>query len=139
MALVTPARRQGGPPPPSAAASTAVTRHARRCQPGAALRDAALPRVPLDTRSHSRRGVKPARPRSGRSHRFTATDPSGATRTYKRFSAAAYEEGISRIYCGIHFRTAMNSGFEMGRLIARQVDSALMQPLDDWPGGAAPA
>src|SRR5262249_30163196 len=29
---------------------------------------------------------------------FTVTSPTGATRRYKRFSAAAYEEGISRIY-----------------------------------------
>lgn len=67
----------------------------------------------------------------GDRHRFTVTNPSGVTRTYRRFSRAAYEEGISRIYCGIHFRTAMNRGFAMGGLIAHHVDATLMRPLDD--------
>jgi membrane-associated phospholipid phosphatase len=67
----------------------------------------------------------------GDRHTFTVTNPKGATRTYKRFSAAAYEEGVSRIYCGIHFRTAMNVGFEMGRLTARYADKTLVRPLDD--------
>jgi membrane-associated phospholipid phosphatase len=67
----------------------------------------------------------------GDRHTFTVTNPNGASRTYKRFSAAAYEEGISRIYCGIHFRTAMNMGFVTGGLIAHYVDKTLLQPLDD--------
>ena len=67
----------------------------------------------------------------GDRHTFTVTNPTGASRTYKRFSAAAYEEGISRIYCGIHFRSAMNAGFLQGALIARHVDKNLLQPLDD--------
>jgi membrane-associated phospholipid phosphatase len=58
----------------------------------------------------------------GDRHTFTVTNPGGASRTYKRFSAAAYEEGISRIYCGIHFRTAMNAGFAAGARIAHYVD-----------------
>jgi len=67
----------------------------------------------------------------GDRHTFTVTNPSGASRTYKRFSAAAYEEGISRIYCGIHFRTAMNLGFVQGALVARHVDESVLQPLED--------
>lgn len=67
----------------------------------------------------------------GDRHTFTVTNPSGASRTYKRFSAAAYEEGLSRIYCGIHFRTAMDAGFVTGRRIAHYVDKTLLQPLDD--------
>jgi hypothetical protein len=63
----------------------------------------------------------------GDRHTFTVTNPSGATRTYRRFSDAAHEEGISRIYCGIHFRTAMNAGFRTGRLIAHHADSTLLQ------------
>jgi hypothetical protein len=38
---------------------------------------------------------------------------------------------VSRIYCGIHFRTAMDVGLEMGRRTARQADTTLMQPRDD--------
>jgi membrane-associated phospholipid phosphatase len=67
----------------------------------------------------------------GDRHTFTITNPSGATRTYHRFSAAAFEEGLSRIYCGIHFRSAMNAGFLQGGLIARYVDRHLLRPLDD--------
>jgi hypothetical protein len=67
----------------------------------------------------------------GDRHTFTVTNPGGATRTYKRFSTAAYEEGISRIYCGIHFRTAMNVGFKVGGLTARYVDRMLLRPRGD--------
>jgi hypothetical protein len=66
----------------------------------------------------------------GDRHTFTVTSPTGASRTYKRFSAAAYEQGISRIYCGIHFRTAVNTGFAQGALVARYVDEHVLQPLD---------
>jgi len=62
----------------------------------------------------------------GDRHTFTVTNPSGATRTYKRFSAAAYEEGVSRIYCGIHFRKAMDSGFTTGGQVARYVDKKVL-------------
>ena len=63
----------------------------------------------------------------GDRHTFTVTNPGGASRTYKRFSAAAYEEGVSRIYCGIHFRTAMNAGFAAGARIAHYVDKTRLQ------------
>jgi membrane-associated phospholipid phosphatase len=63
----------------------------------------------------------------GDRHTFTVTNPGGASRTYKRFSAAAYEEGISRIYCGIHFRTAMDAGFAGGARIAHYVDRTRLQ------------
>jgi PAP2 superfamily len=66
----------------------------------------------------------------GDRHRFTVTNPGGAGRTYERYSAAAYEEGISRIYCGIHFRTAMNAGFEIGRQVARHADATRMRSLE---------
>jgi membrane-associated phospholipid phosphatase len=72
----------------------------------------------------------------GDRHTFTVTNPSGASRTYKRFSAAAYEEGISRIYCGIHFRTAMNMGFVTGGRIAHYVDKTLLRVVDRAQDGA---
>jgi membrane-associated phospholipid phosphatase len=65
----------------------------------------------------------------GDRHEFTVTNPSGATRTYERFSAAAYEKGVSRIYCGIHFREAMDVGFRLGAQIARHVDHTKMRAL----------
>lgn len=72
----------------------------------------------------------------GDRHTFTVTNPTGASRKYKRFSSAAYEEGISRIYCGIHFRTAMNMGFVTGGLIAYHADKSLLQLVDPGQGGA---
>ena len=63
----------------------------------------------------------------GDRHTFTITNPGGATRAYGRFSAAAYEEGISRIYCGIHFRSAMNTGFLTGALVAHQAERTLLR------------
>jgi hypothetical protein len=35
----------------------------------------------------------------------------------------------SRIYCGIHFRTAMHAGFMTGGLVAHLVDRTLLQPV----------
>jgi hypothetical protein len=67
----------------------------------------------------------------GDRHSFTVTNPAGAQRHYNRFTAAAYEEGVSRIYCGIHFRSAMNAGFRQGALTARYVDKHLLQPIDN--------
>jgi hypothetical protein len=62
----------------------------------------------------------------GDRHEFVVTSPTGASRTYRRFSAAAYEQGVSRIYCGIHFRTAMNMGFRTGARIAHYIDKHLL-------------
>ena len=67
----------------------------------------------------------------GDRHSFTITSRTGASRRYNRFSAAAHEEGVSRIYCGIHFRTAMKMGFWQGGRIARYVDDNLLRPLSD--------
>jgi hypothetical protein len=58
----------------------------------------------------------------------TMTNPGGASRSYDRFSAAAFEEGISRIYCGIHFRSAMVAGFKQGERIAHYAHTHLMKP-----------
>jgi hypothetical protein len=67
----------------------------------------------------------------GDRHSFTVTTPSGVSRGYDRFSAAAYEEGISRIYCGIHFRTAMKMGFRQGSRVATYVHKNLLRPVSD--------
>ena len=71
----------------------------------------------------------------GDRHTFTVASPNGATRTYERFSAAAFEEGVSRIYCGIHFRSAMNAGFVQGALVAHYVHGNLLLPLVGANGG----
>ena len=52
---------------------------------------------------------------------FTITSPNGVTRSYSSFSDAAAEEGVSRLYCGIHFRSAMNTGLQQGDAVAARV------------------
>lgn len=45
----------------------------------------------------------------------------GVTRHYTTFSAAAEENGLSRLYAGIHFRHAVSHGARQGRGIGRAV------------------
>ena len=63
----------------------------------------------------------------GDRHTFTVESKTlpGVNRSYERFSAAAAEEGISRIYCGIHFRNAIDTGLAQGDAVAAQVVNAL--------------
>jgi hypothetical protein len=53
----------------------------------------------------------------------------GVVRDYRRFSAAADENGLSRMYAGIHFVHAVKEGRRQGRSIGRAVAEAL--PLAD--------
>jgi transcription initiation factor TFIIIB Brf1 subunit/transcription initiation factor TFIIB len=47
------------------------------------------------------------------------------TRRFSGFAAAAEENGLSRIYAGIHFRHAVKEGRRQGRSIGRAVARAL--------------
>jgi hypothetical protein len=49
----------------------------------------------------------------------------GVIRQYKSFSAAAEENGLSRLYAGIHFRYAVKHGRRQGRSIGRAVAETL--------------
>lgn len=49
----------------------------------------------------------------------------GVTRGYRGFSQAAQENGLSRIYAGIHFRHAVKDGRRQGRSIGQSVADAL--------------
>jgi hypothetical protein len=53
----------------------------------------------------------------------------GMTRSYMGFSKAAEENGLSRIYAGIHFREAVRAGRRQGRSIGQAVAEAL-PPVD---------
>lgn len=55
----------------------------------------------------------------------TSSTLPGATRSYSAFSQAAEENGLSRLYAGIHFRHAVNDGRRQGRSIGRAVAAAL--------------
>ncbi|HEU5134296.1 MAG TPA: vanadium-dependent haloperoxidase [Steroidobacteraceae bacterium] len=49
----------------------------------------------------------------------------GVTRRYKGFSAPAEENGLSRVYAGIHFVQAVKDGRRQGRSVGRAVAEAL--------------
>jgi len=59
--------------------------------------------------------------------RYSATSLTlpGVTRAYRGFSQAAEENGMSRIYAGIHFVHAVKEGRRQGRGIGRAVAEAL--------------
>jgi hypothetical protein len=63
---------------------------------------------------------------------FTTTSGvpfSGTTRSFKGFSQAAAENGESRIYAGIHFRSAVEDGIEEGKSIGRFTFTHVLKPL----------
>jgi hypothetical protein len=62
--------------------------------------------------------------------RYSATSLTlpGVTRHFKSFSAAARENGLSRLYAGIHFRHAVDDGYRQGQSIGRAVAETL-QPV----------
>jgi hypothetical protein len=54
----------------------------------------------------------------------------GVTRRFNSFTAAAWENGMSRIYGGIHFRRAVNDGFRQGQGIGADVSRMLPRLTD---------
>ena len=59
--------------------------------------------------------------------RFAATSLTlpGVTRHFRSFAQAAEENGLSRLYAGIHVRHAIHDGRRQGRGIGRAVVDAL--------------
>jgi hypothetical protein len=59
--------------------------------------------------------------------RFSATSVTlpGVTRQFKGFSQAAIENGLSRVYAGIHFGRAVFDGYHLGRSIGRDAAKRL--------------
>jgi hypothetical protein len=55
--------------------------------------------------------------------------PPGSTRCYESFSEAQLENRNSRVYAGIHFRTATEAGDELGRRLARFAVEHVLRPL----------
>ena len=65
---------------------------------------------------------------------FTSTSGvpfAGITRSFSRFSQAAEENGLSRIYAGIHFRSAVFDGITQGRHIGAWIFINSLRPVDD--------
>jgi hypothetical protein len=68
---------------------------------------------------------------------FTTTSGApfaGITRSLASFSDAAEENGNSRIYAGIHFRSAVRDGIAQGKQIGRFVFTHALKPVDDDEG-----
>jgi hypothetical protein len=64
---------------------------------------------------------------------FTTTSGvpfAGLTRSFDSFSQAAAENGESRIYAGIHFRSAVHDGIKLGNKIGGFAFTHVLQPLD---------
>ncbi len=65
--------------------------------------------------------------------RFTMASPSALPetpcRTFESFSAAAEENGDSRIRAGLHFRFAVDAGLDMGRRIAQHAVNTFLVPI----------
>jgi hypothetical protein len=57
----------------------------------------------------------------------TSLNLPNVTRAFERFSQASEENQLSRIYGGIHFRTAVEDAARMGRLIGRHVEGRWLE------------
>jgi membrane-associated phospholipid phosphatase len=56
---------------------------------------------------------------------LTSTSLPGVTRHYEGFRQAALENGISRVYGGIHFLHAVHDGYAQGQGIGRSISRLL--------------
>ena len=61
----------------------------------------------------------------------TCSDASPVLRSYRSFSQAADENGLSRILVGFHFRLAVVEGIKHGRSIGNRAAKLFLQPVDD--------
>lgn len=58
----------------------------------------------------------------------TSAEPANATRTLKSFSAAAIENGDSRVFAGIHFRFSCDAGLRLGNDIGHWILGNSLKP-----------
>jgi hypothetical protein len=68
---------------------------------------------------------------------FTATW-AGVDRSFTKFTDAAKEAGMSRIYAGIHWSFDMAAGEQQGRKVGTYVAANYFQPLTDLDEGPGP-
>jgi hypothetical protein len=61
----------------------------------------------------------------------TSTAPGGVYRTYASFSQAANENVNSRVWLGVHFRTACRHGLNQGKQVANYVMNHFLQPIKE--------
>jgi hypothetical protein len=96
------------------------------------------PAIPDYTSTHSVLGGAAAEVLSRFFHddrvAFTTTSGvpfAGLTRSFTSFSQAAAENGESRIYAGIHFRSAVEDGIQQGKNIGRYVFRHVLRTVGD--------
>jgi hypothetical protein len=53
----------------------------------------------------------------------------GLTRSFTSFSQAARESADSRVYAGIHFRSACEDGMALGRQVGQRVATMYLRPM----------
>ncbi len=72
----------------------------------------------------------------GDNQQFSVTSPAlpGVTRSFKSFSAAATEAGLSRIYAGVHTRLDHVAGLALGHDVASFVLHNALLPSHDSSG-----
>ncbi len=61
----------------------------------------------------------------------TSTAPGGVFRSYDSFSQAADENMNSRVWLGVHFRTACRHGLNQGKQVANYVVHHFLQPIKE--------
>lgn len=52
-----------------------------------------------------------------------------AVRTYHRFSDAGFEDAISRVYLGVHFRWDCEDGYFMGDMVGDYIAANMLRPI----------
>jgi hypothetical protein len=65
----------------------------------------------------------------------SGTPFAGITRSYTSFSQAAEENGLSRIYAGIHYRSAVEDGIRQGNRVGAYAFAHALRPLNDSDDG----
>jgi hypothetical protein len=61
----------------------------------------------------------------------SSTSPNGTPRSFENFEAAAHECGMSRIWLGYHFHTAVVDGLNMGQQIGRFAVTHRLKPVHE--------
>ena len=126
-------RSRGARSPPSARATTTATMPPWATRPGTVIRTP-LPSLtirPRKARSARAAAVVLASVLGGDQANFTVTSGKpfeGITRSFTSFSQAARESADSRVYAGIHFRSACEDGLALGRKIGQRAVTLYLQP-----------